>query len=170
MDNNKEIKVNRKIANGDINDKKVERIMEYSQKLNNRIKKYNMTDSDACSDTCVKGFVYDFKFTAKPFQYSTSADMIGWTIVLLPKAISIDIRENFKWLEEGWGRMKVNVKVGASEWRTSIWFDTKHDTYLLPLNAKIRKKENICFRHIGGVAMVNIIALTMPIIIGINAI
>ncbi|MCB6203539.1 hypothetical protein [Extibacter muris] len=46
MDNNKEIKVNRKIANGDINDKKVERIMEYSQKLNNRIKKYNMT---ACS-------------------------------------------------------------------------------------------------------------------------
>ena len=37
MDNNKEIKVNRKIANGDINDKKVERIMEYSQKLNNRI-------------------------------------------------------------------------------------------------------------------------------------
>lgn len=85
----------------------------------------------------------EYKFSAKPFQYATSADMIVWTIVLLPKEISIEIRESFKRLEEGWGRMKVNVKVGNSEWKTSIWFDTKHDTYLLPLNVKIRKKENI---------------------------
>ena len=30
-----------------------------------------------------------------------------------------------------------------SEWKTAIWFDTKQDTYLLPLKAEIRKKENI---------------------------
>lgn len=36
--------------------------------------------------------------------------------------------------------MKVNAKIGDIEWRTAIWFDTKHDTYLLPLNASIRKK------------------------------
>ena len=84
-----------------------------------------------------------YKFSARPFQYSTSADMIGWTIVLLPKAISVEIRENFKWLEEGWGRMKITAKIGNSEWKTDIWFDTKQDTYLLPLKAVIRKKENI---------------------------
>jgi hypothetical protein len=39
--------------------------------------------------------------------------------------------------------MKATVKIGDSEWKTSIWFDTKHQTYLLPLKAAIRKKEHI---------------------------
>ena len=84
-----------------------------------------------------------YEFSAKAYQYSSSADMCGWTFVSLPKEMSIEIRDNFKWLEEGWGRMKVTAKVGNSEWQTAIWFDTKQDTYLLPLKAKIRKKENV---------------------------
>ena len=84
-----------------------------------------------------------YEFTAKAYHYSTSADMVGWTIVSLPKEISIEIRGNFKRLEEGWGRMKVTAKTGMSEWETAIWFDTKQDTYLLPLKAEIRKRENI---------------------------
>jgi len=84
-----------------------------------------------------------YTFSSKVYHYSTSADMIGWTIVSLPKEISIEIRDIFKWLEQGWGRMKVTAKVGNSEWQTAIWFDTKQDTYLLPLKAEIRKKENI---------------------------
>lgn len=83
-----------------------------------------------------------FEFSAKVYQYS-SAEMSGWTFVSLPKEMSIEIRDNFKWLEEGWGRMKVTAKIGNSEWQTAIWFDTKQDTYLLPLKAQIRKKENI---------------------------
>ena len=39
--------------------------------------------------------------------------------------------------------MKVTAKLGSSEWQTVIWFDTKQDTQLLPLKAKIRKQENI---------------------------
>lgn len=82
-------------------------------------------------------------FTTKVYHYSTSPDMIGWTMVSLPKEISVEIRDNFKYLEQGWGRMKVTAKVGNSEWQTAIWFDTKQDAYLLPLKAIIRKKENI---------------------------
>ena len=92
-----------------------------------------------------KGIQYTF--TAKAYHYSTSADMIGWTIVSLPKEISIEIRDNFKYLEEGWGRMKATAKAGNSEWKTAIWFDTKQDTYLLPLKAAIRKKENIALNE-----------------------
>jgi len=84
-----------------------------------------------------------FEFSAKAYQYSSSAEMSGWTFVSLPKEMSIEIRDIFKWLEEGWGRMKVTAKIGDSEWQTAIWFDTKQDTYLLPLKAVIRKKENI---------------------------
>ncbi len=85
----------------------------------------------------------EYKFTAKVHHYSASADMIGWTIVLLPKEMANEIREQLKWQEEGWGRMKVTAKIGNSEWQTSIWFDTKHETYILPLKAEIRKKEKI---------------------------
>ena len=84
-----------------------------------------------------------YEFSAKVYYHSTSADMIGWTIVSLPKEISVDIGNNFKQLEQGWGRMKITAKIGDSEWQTAIWFDTKQDTYLLPLKASIRKKENV---------------------------
>ena len=84
-----------------------------------------------------------FEFSAKVYQYSSSVEMSGWTFVSLPKEMSIEIRDNFKWLEQGWGRMKVTAKIGDSEWQTAVWFDTKQDTYLLPLKAQIRKKENI---------------------------
>jgi hypothetical protein len=85
----------------------------------------------------------EYKFTAKVYHYSTSADMVGWTIVLLPKEMANEIREQLKWQEEGWGRMKITAKIGNSEWKTSIWFDTKHETYMLPLKAEIRKKEKL---------------------------
>ena len=84
-----------------------------------------------------------YKFSARPYQYSSSEEMCGWTFVSLPKELSGEIRERFKHLEEGWGRMKVTAKLGSSEWQTAIWFDTKQDTYLLPLKAKIRKQEHV---------------------------
>jgi hypothetical protein len=57
--------------------------------------------------------------------------------------ISHEIRENLQWQEEGWGRLKTTAKIGNSTWKTSIWFDTKKNTYFLPLKAEIRKKEKI---------------------------
>lgn len=85
----------------------------------------------------------EYGFSAKAYQYSSSLEMSGWTFVSLPKELSTEIRDHFKWLEEGWGRMKVIAKIGNTEWRTAIWFDTKQDTYLLPLKTEVRKKEHI---------------------------
>lgn len=45
--------------------------------------------------------------------------------------------------EEGWGRMKTSAKIGALTWETAIWFDTKRDTYILPIKAEIRTKTNL---------------------------
>jgi hypothetical protein len=41
------------------------------------------------------------------------------------------------------GRLKATAQIGDSIWKTAIWFDTKLNTYLLPLKAAIRKKELI---------------------------
>ena len=84
-----------------------------------------------------------YEFLAKPYQYLSPEDMCGWTFVSLPKKLSSEIRESFKFLEEGWGRMKITAQIGNNQWKTSIWFDTKQDRYLLPLKSEIRKKENI---------------------------
>lgn len=42
----------------------------------------------------------------------------------------------------GWGSIPVNVTVGKSNWKTSI-FPEKTGTYLIPIKSKIRKAENI---------------------------
>ncbi|WP_099203398.1 DUF1905 domain-containing protein [Miniphocaeibacter massiliensis] len=82
-----------------------------------------------------------YEFFAKP--YECLVEKANWTFVSIPKNISIEIKENFELLEKGWGRIKVTVNIGNSEWETSMWFDTETETYSLPLKAAIRKKENI---------------------------
>ena len=67
----------------------------------------------------------------------------GWCFISVPKHISKEIRENLKWQEEGWGRMKVKIVIDKMEWDTAIWFDTKAGTYLLPIKLAIRKKHSI---------------------------
>lgn len=85
----------------------------------------------------------NYEFSSSVYYYSSSPQMTGWTMVSLPKNLSSAIREAFKSLEEGWGRLKVTAKIGQTEWQTAIWFDTKQDTYLLPFKAVVRKKEKI---------------------------
>lgn len=84
-----------------------------------------------------------YEFSAKVYHHSSSPDLPGWMFVKLPEELSREIRKLFKELEEGWGRMRVTVRTGDSQWQTSIWFDTKQDRYLLPIKAAIRKKEKI---------------------------
>jgi hypothetical protein len=84
----------------------------------------------------------EFEYIGTFRQYKEE-DSCGWNFLFMPKELAKEIRASFKSHEEGWGRMKVTAKIGGSEWKTSIWFDTKHDTYLLPIKAEIRKKEKI---------------------------
>ncbi len=81
-----------------------------------------------------------YEFVAAPWQYSSPG---GWYFISVPEDVSKEIRENLKWQEEGWGRLKITAGIGSTQWKTSIWFDTKRNTYLLPLKADVRKKEKI---------------------------
>jgi hypothetical protein len=81
-----------------------------------------------------------YSFSEKPRQHSAPG---GWYFVSIPESMAKEIRTAFQSEEEGWGRLKVIARIGKSEWKTAIWFDTKKSTYLLPLKAEIRKKEHI---------------------------
>ena len=61
----------------------------------------------------------------------------------LPRDVSEEIRGALKSEEEGWGRMKAVATIRSTEWKTAIWYDTKHQAYLLPLKADVRAKENL---------------------------
>ena len=81
---------------------------------------------------------YDFR--AKLWQDNSPG---GWFFVTLPEDMSKEIRVNLQWQEEGWGRMKALAAIGGIKWETAIWFDKKMNTYLLPVKAAVRKKENL---------------------------
>ena len=82
----------------------------------------------------------DYSFKGKPFHHSPTG---GWVFVALPVKVSAQIRQKHKWDEEGWGRLKARARINQTEWNTAIWFDSKKNSYLLPLKAEIRKRENI---------------------------
>lgn len=86
----------------------------------------------------IKGIKY--QFTNLPWQYQGKG---GWYFVSIPPKTSAEIRIKFKQEEEGWGRLKAIVKIGNTEWKTSIWFDSKLQQYLLPIKTDVRLKETI---------------------------
>ena len=81
-----------------------------------------------------------YTFEAKAWLYSGKG---AWHFVSFPIDLATEIRSQLKLQEEGWGRMKAQVRIGNTAWLTAIWFDTKMNTYLLPLKAEIRNKEKI---------------------------
>ncbi|MUP44684.1 DUF1905 domain-containing protein [Gramella sp. BOM4] len=81
-----------------------------------------------------------YEFSNRLWKYEGKG---GWYFVCLPKEISEEIRNNLEWQEEGWGRMKVTAGLDQFSWETAIWFDTKRQTYLLPVKADIRTRAKL---------------------------
>lgn len=66
-----------------------------------------------------------------------------WHFVNIPTSKSKIIKKFFGDLSGGWGSLPVNVTLGKTRWKTSIFPDRKSSQYLLPLKLEIRKKEKI---------------------------
>ncbi len=83
---------------------------------------------------------HSFKLKAKVWLYS---GMAAWHFVTLPQKESELIKELFSPLKRGFGSLPVNVTIGKTTWKTSIFPDKKAGAYILPLKAEVRKKEKI---------------------------
>jgi hypothetical protein len=82
---------------------------------------------------------FDYKITAKVWKYEGKG---AWFFVTIPKTEGDQMKEEYG-KKRGWGSVPITVRVGTSVWATSIFPDTKTATYLLPLKADIRKRQNI---------------------------
>lgn len=69
--------------------------------------------------------------------------MAGWHFASVPRAVAKKIDKIYSDFKRGFGSLKVTVTIGKTSWKTSIFPDKKTGTYLLPLKAEVRKKENI---------------------------
>jgi hypothetical protein len=64
-----------------------------------------------------------------------------WFFVTVPTKESRDLKAISGFVTYGWGVIPVHVRVGKTEWQTSLF--PKDDHYLVPIKASVRKAENL---------------------------
>ena len=72
-----------------------------------------------------------YEFSTKMWQHDSPG---GWHFTALPKAISKEIRNTLNGRKKV-GRMKAIAQIKQCQWKTAIWFDSKTDTYILPIKS-----------------------------------
>lgn len=84
-----------------------------------------------------------YTFKEKVWLYMNGTSPAAWHFVNVPKKLSKEIRDTYGGLARGWGSLPVEVNIGNTTWKTSIFPDKKSGTYLLPLKGKVREQEHI---------------------------
>ncbi len=93
-----------------------------------------------------RDFWYDvisMPITSRAKVWLYSGDKAAWHFVTLPKTVAAKLKKMFKQPRRGWGSIPVVVTIGKSQWKTSVFPDSKRDSYILPIKAKVRKVEGI---------------------------
>jgi hypothetical protein len=80
-------------------------------------------------------------FTAQVWLYP--GDKAAWHFITVPKALSQKLKKKHGANARGWGSIPVQVHIGKSVWKSSMFPDSKSGTYLLPLKASIRKSQGL---------------------------
>lgn len=82
---------------------------------------------------------HSFAFTGEVWRWESQK--ASWFFVTLPLETAEKIRFFFP-LRRGFGSIPVQVQIGASRWRTSIFPDKRSGSFILPLKAPVRKAED----------------------------
>jgi len=80
-----------------------------------------------------------FTFTAELWLHPDGT----WHFLSLPDEDADDIEEMHGRNAHGFGSLRVEVTIGASTWRTSIFPDAKRRTYVLPVKKSVRAAEGL---------------------------
>ena len=89
-----------------------------------------------------------FRFEAELYRWDARDDA-SWVFVTLPLEGADEIR-GMAPPERGCGSVKVGVRTGTSEWRTSVFPDKASGSYVLPLKKAVRRAEGIDIGEVAG--------------------
>jgi hypothetical protein len=81
-----------------------------------------------------------YEFAADLWRYTGQA---AWYFVTLPHDVADDIDEISADARRGFGSVPVEVTVGATTWKTSIFPDTKSESFVLPVKKAVRVAEDL---------------------------
>ena len=81
----------------------------------------------------------DYVARTKLWRYKASS----WYFANLSVKQSAAIKARFGSTARGWGSIRVRLKVGDTEWSTSLFPDKKSKTYLFAIKAAVRKAESL---------------------------
>ncbi len=81
-----------------------------------------------------------FSFRSEIWEYPGPA---VWYFISLPEAVTDDIDDWFGHRAAGFGSIRVEVTIGSSVWRTSVFPDSKRGTYILPVKKAVRKANGL---------------------------
>lgn len=79
--------------------------------------------------------IVGYKFSSKIWEYSGQG---SWFFVTLPKKHAKEIKQINAPYKKGFGTIKVIASIGTVSWETSIFPDSKAESYLLPIKKSIR--------------------------------
>ncbi|WP_147139950.1 DUF1905 domain-containing protein [Stackebrandtia albiflava] len=80
----------------------------------------------------------DLTFTGEVWYWRGPAP---WHFVTVPDAQCGEIEAASAVVSYGWGMIPVTVRLGGSEWTTSLW--PKDGRYIVPLKTAIRRTEKV---------------------------
>jgi hypothetical protein len=81
------------------------------------------------------------QFSAKLWKWA--GGKVAWYFVSLPHNLYAEIKTSYPLSQTGFGSIPVEVSVAQSCWKTSIFPDSKSQTYLLPVKKSVRLKEGL---------------------------
>lgn len=89
---------------------------------------------------CANAYTVAMKleFTGKIWFWKGPAP---WYFVTVPAEQSHALKAISGAVTYGWGMIPVKVRIGKTEWRTSLW--PKDDLYIVPIKARVRQAEKI---------------------------
>jgi len=82
----------------------------------------------------------EFSFEAELYEWDGPQP---WVFAALPVDLSDVIDEVHPPTGRGFGSRRVEVVLGGQVWRTSIFPDSKHGTYVIPVKKEIRRKAGV---------------------------
>jgi hypothetical protein len=84
--------------------------------------------------------VFSCCFSGELWKYGGES---SWWFISLPVEDAEDLERFCSHRKRNFGSIRVTATVGETSWQTSLFRDTKSNSYLLPVKASVRSKEKL---------------------------
>ncbi|MDQ0822275.1 hypothetical protein QFZ79_000022 [Arthrobacter sp. V4I6] len=81
-----------------------------------------------------------YSFRGELWHYPEEA---GWHFITLPQDLAAEFRDDPAPVRKAFGSVKVSASIAGQRWSTSVFWDSKSDSYLLPVKKSVRAAAGI---------------------------